>query len=562
MEAGSSVGRRRGGLITMPFIIANETLAKVAMVGLMPNMVLYLTQNYNLEVPKAANTIFFWFAASNLAPLFGAFVADSFIGRFFSIAFGSFFSFLGMILLWITSMISSLRPKPGQSATSSQMAFLVSSLGLTSIGAGGLSCSLAFGADQFDNKANPNNQKVLETFISWYIASQAFACLLALTAVVYAQDHLGWKVGFGIPPGLMVVSIVSFLLASPLYVKHKPHSSMFTGFARVIVVAFKNRKLPFPPHNTAGKYHHYKGSDLLVPTNKLRFLNRACIIKNPEQDITPDGTASNPWSLCTTEQVEELKAIIKVLPLWSTNIIMTVISTQTSFRVLQAKTMDRHITSNFQIPPGSFNAFTMLFLFITVGIYDRVIMPLASKIARKPVQISAKARMGIGLFFGILDLIASAIIERKRRTAAIRQGFADNPKGVVDMSAMWLLVHLALVGIAEAFNVIGQSEFYYSEFPRTMSSIGSSLYSLGMGMGNLMASLILSIVDGVTSRGGRHSWVSSNLNKGHYDWYFWVLAGIGGVNFVYYLVCAWAYGPSARTGSVDEEERNEVEGEE
>ncbi|XP_054782188.1 protein NRT1/ PTR FAMILY 1.2-like [Prosopis cineraria] len=563
MEASSSVGRRKGGLITMPFIIANETLAKVAMVGLMPNMVLYLTEIYNLRLPRAANIIFFWFAASNLAPLLAAFLADSFLGRFFAIAIGSVFSFLGMVFLWITSMIPELRPKPSQSATTSQMAFLASSLGLTSIGAGGLSCSIAFGADQFNNKANPNNQKVLETFISWYIASQAFACLLALTALVYAQDHLGWKVGFGIPPGLMVLSIVSFLLASPLYVKNKPHSSLFTGFARVIVVAFKNRELPFPPGNPAGKYHHNKGSDLLVPTNKLRFLNRACIIKNPEQDITPDGSASNPWSLCTTEQVEELKAIIKVLPLWSTNIIMTVITTQSSFRVLQAKSMDRHVTSNFQIPPGSYNAFTMLFLFITVGIYDRIIIPIASKIAKRPVRISAKTRMGIGLFFGILDLIASAIIENKRRTKAIRQGFADNPKGVVDMSAMWLLVHLSLVGIAEAFNVIAQSEFYYSEFPRTMSSIGSSLYSLGMGLGNLMASLILSIVDGVTSRGGRQSWVGRNLNKGHYDWYFWVLAAISVVNFVYYLVCSWAYGPSARTGSVEEErseeERNEVE---
>ncbi|GKV09630.1 hypothetical protein SLEP1_g21101 [Rubroshorea leprosula] len=34
-------------------------------------------------------------------------------------------------------------------------------------------------------------------------------------------------------------------------------------------------------------------------------------------DITHDDVAVNSWTLCTTEQVEELKALIKVLPLWS-----------------------------------------------------------------------------------------------------------------------------------------------------------------------------------------------------------------------------------------------------
>jgi len=37
-----------------------------------------------------------------------------------------------------------------------------------------------------------------------------------------------------------------------------------------------------------------------------------------KQDIASDGLAINHWSLCTVDQVEELKAIIKVIPLWST----------------------------------------------------------------------------------------------------------------------------------------------------------------------------------------------------------------------------------------------------
>ncbi|XLR26033.1 hypothetical protein S83_053933 [Arachis hypogaea] len=136
----------------------------------------------------------------------------------------------------------------------------------------------------------------------------------------------------------------------------------------------------------------------------------------------------------------------------------------------------------------------MISVFITDGVYDRLIIPLASKLRGKPVRISAKNRMGIGLFFCFLDLVVSAVVKNIRRKA-IREGYIDNPEAVLDMSAMWLIPHNVLNGIAEAFNAISQSEFYYTEFSRSMSSIAAALFSLGSAIGNLLASLISSIVE-------------------------------------------------------------------
>ncbi|XP_057724150.1 protein NRT1/ PTR FAMILY 1.2-like [Arachis stenosperma] len=532
--------RCKGGLITMPFIIGNEALAKMASVGLTPNMILYLIGDYRLRVVKATKIMFFWFAATNFAPLFGAFLADSYLGRFLAIAFGSIITFLGMALLWLTAMIAEARPSPlsHESATAPQIALLITCFALISIGGGGIFCSLAFGADQLNN--NNNNKKeerVLESFISWYIASQAVSVVFSLTAIVYIQDRFGWKLGFGVPAALMLLSTVFFFLLSHRYVKHKPHKSLLTSFAQVIVVAFKNRKLQLPPttHHPM-LYHHNKDSTLVAPSHKLRFLNKACIITN--------NNNNSSWSVCTIEQVEELKAIIKVIPLWSSGFMLSISSSQSSFFLLQAKTMNRHITSSFQIPAGSFSVFIMISVFITAAVYDRLIIPLASKLRGKPVRISAKNRMGIGLFFCFLDLVVSAVVENIRRRKAIREGYIDNPEAVLDMSAMWLIPHNVLNGIAEAFNAIGQSEFYYTEFPRSMSSIAAALFSFGSAIGNLLASLIFSIVDDITSRKGKQSWVSDNINKGHYDKYYWVLAIMGAVNMVYYLVCNWAYGPT------------------
>ncbi|XP_057967700.1 protein NRT1/ PTR FAMILY 1.2-like isoform X2 [Malania oleifera] len=515
-EQPQAPGRRKGGLITMPFIIANEAFEKVASYGLLPNMILYLMRDYNMGIAKGTNLLFFWSAATNFLPLVGAFLSDSYLGRFLTIGFGSISSLLGMTLLWLTAMLPQARPPPCnqlahncKSPTSAQFGLLVSSFALMSIGAGGIRpCSLAFGAEQLDKKENPKNERVLETFFSWYYASAALSVVVALTGIVYIQDHVGWKVGFGVPAVLMFLSAFLFFLASPFYIKHNPSTSLFTGFARVLAVAYKNRKLAFPPSNSDGWYYHDKDSKLVVPTDKLRFLNKACIIRSPEKDIDPDGLASNPWRLCTVEQVEELKALIKVIPLWSTGIMMSINISQSSFPLLQANSMDRHITSNFQIPAGSFGMFTIIALTIWIAIYDRVLLPLASKLRGKPVRLSTKERMGIGLFFSCMAMVVSGLVEHIRRRRAIHEGFLTNPHGLVGMSAMWLVPQHCLSGLAEAFNAIGQTEFYYSEFPKNMSSIASSLFGLGMAVANLLASVILNTVDNATKRGGKESWVS------------------------------------------------------
>lgn len=266
------------------------------------------------------------------------------------------------------------------------------------------------------------------------------------------------------------------------------------------------------------------------------------MIKNPQQDLTSDGTASNPWSLCTVDQVEELKALIRVIPLFSTGIMISVALTQSSFTVIQAGTMDRHITPKFEIPAGSFSMFLMISLIAWIAFYDRIALPLASKMKGKPVRLGLKQRMGIGILCSCASMVALAIVEYIRREIAIQEGLSDEPQAMVHMSALWLLPYNVLSGLAEAFAGVGQIEFFYAELPKTMSSIGSNLFGLGAFVASLVASFITSAVDDVTKRGGE-SWVSSNVNKGHYDYYYWLLFGLSILNFMYFLACSKAYGP-------------------
>lgn len=288
----------------------------------------------------------------------------------------------------------------------------------------------------------------------------------------------------------------------------------------------------------------------------VRFLNKACIVRDPELDIRQDGSAANPWSLCTVEQVEELKALIKVIPIWSTGIVVTVGIGQGSLPLLQASSMDRHITSRFQIPAGSFGLFAMIALAMWVAIYDRAIIPLASKIRGKPVRLGAVMRMGIGILLAGMAMVVSALVENIRRKKAIREGLINDPDAVLNMSALWLVPQFFLIGLAEAFNALGQIEFYYSEFPQSMSSIATSLFGLGTAVASLLASAVMTITHKLSSRGGKESWVSSNINKGHLDYYYWLLAILNFVGVLYFLICSWAYGPSVE----DETEQDIMEG--
>ncbi|KAK1377612.1 putative peptide/nitrate transporter [Heracleum sosnowskyi] len=564
--SSEQVTRKLGGLRTMPFIIANEAFEKVASTGLHANMILYLVFEYHMDVVRATTVLFLWNAIANFMPILGAFLSDSYLGRFRVIALGTVITLIGTVILWLTAIFPEFTPpycdirKPSDcvKANSGQLAILFISLAVMAIGAGGIRpCSLAFGADQFDKPNNPENERTLQRFFNLYYASVGISLMISVTVIVYIQNVFGWIVGFGVPVGCLLLSTVLFLIGSPLFIKIKPNKSMLQDFVQVVSLSWKNKHLALPPEKLDGWYHHNQGSKFVAPTDKLRFLNKACVLRIEE----PDGSAVAPKNKCTVEQVEEFKALIRVLPIWSTGIIIAVTVSQHSFPVLQADTMDRTLIGDFKIPSGSYGVFTLLTLTIWVALYDQLIVPLLTKITKIPGGITLQQRMGTGLFLSILATAVAAITEKIRRQHAIDEGLLDTPKGVVNMSAMWLIPQYAIIGLAEAFNAIGQIEFYYSQFPKSMGSIGVALFALGSAFGNLLGSLIVEIVDKVSKHGGKESWVGNNLNKGHYDYYYWVLAILCAANFFYFLVCTWAYGPNVeqKVWNHDAEESMDME---
>ncbi|XP_028772953.1 protein NRT1/ PTR FAMILY 5.6-like, partial [Neltuma alba] len=130
------------------FIIAIEFSERLSYFGIATSLVLYLTKVIHEDLKTAARNVNYWSGVTTLMPLLGGFVADAYLGRYFTV-------FASCVVFYI----SPLRPCDADTAitacTKPRMAHEVAfffAIYLLSIGTGGHKPSLeSFGADQFDD---------------------------------------------------------------------------------------------------------------------------------------------------------------------------------------------------------------------------------------------------------------------------------------------------------------------------------------------------------------------------------------------------------------------------
>ncbi|PON35055.1 Proton-dependent oligopeptide transporter [Parasponia andersonii] len=540
----------------MPLVIGNEIFEKLGTFGTSSNLLVYLTTVFNMKRITAANTINIFNGTSNLVSLAGAFLSDTYFGRYNTLCFGTIASFMGLLLIDLTAAIKKLHPPhcgteeshTCQGPTAGQMAFLLTSFGLLILGSGAIRpCNLAFGADQFNPKTE-SGKRGINSFFNWYFFTYTSAKMIAVTLIVYVQSNISWALGLSIPPALMFASTTLFFMGSKIYVKVKASGSPITSLAQVIVVAIKKRRLKLSDQPWISLYTYIPPKSInanLPYTDQFRFLNKAAII-TPEDQIKPDGSPTEPWGLCCLQQVEEVKCVMRVLPIWlAATVYHVAIVQQQTYVVFQALQSDRRLGNvNFEIPAASYVVFTMLSLTIWIPLYDRIIVPFFQRLRRKEGGITLLERICIGIFLSILTSLVSGLAEDRRRTTALTKptlGFNPRRGAISSMSASWLIPQLLLAGVAQAFADIGQVEFYYKQFPENMRSIAGSIFFCGLAGSNYLSSFLITIVHRTTEGSANGNWLPEDLNKGRLDYFYYMTAGLGAINLGFFLLCAKWY---------------------
>lgn len=545
LHGNPCIKKKTGRWRACPYILANECCERLAYYGMSTNLVNYMKKFLNQGNTEAANNVTNWSGTCYITPLIGAFVADAYLGRYKTISSFMIVYIIGLTLLTMSATVKGLKPTCHDGVcdpTSAQTAVVFIALYLIALGTGGIKpCVSSFGADQFD-ESDESEKESKSSFFNWFYFSINIGALIASSVLVWIQTNVGWGWGFGIPAVVMAVAVVSFFVGTPRYRHQKPGGSPLTRIAQVLVASFRKSGVKVPAdksllYELSDKESAIEGSRKLEHTDQLKFFDKAAV--ETQEDKIKDQPS--PWSLSTVTQVEELKSIVRLLPIWATGIIFsTVYSQMSTMFVLQGNTLDPHMGPHFQIPAASLSIFDTISVIFWVPVYDRIVVPLARRFTGHDRGFTQLTRMGIGLVISIFAMLAAGILEVVRLHIIARDNLYDS-KGFLPMSIFWQVPQYFLIGCAEVFTFIGQLEFFYDQAPDAMRSMCSALSLTTNALGNYLSTLLVTVVTDITTKNGKLGWIPDNLNRGHLDYFYWLLAILSLVNFLVYLLIAKWY---------------------
>ncbi|KAL9416961.1 hypothetical protein AB3S75_040034 [Citrus x aurantiifolia] len=347
---------KTGGWIAALFIFGNEMAERMAYFGLSVNMVTFMFYVMHKSFADSSNAVNNFLGISQASSVLGGFLADAYLGRYWTIAIFTTIYLAGLTGITLCATMKVFMPNQDncdrisqllgscEPAKSWQMLYLYTVLYITGFGAAGIRpCVSSFGADQFDERSK-DYKTHLDRFFNFFYLSVTVGAIVAFTLVVYIQMEHGWGSAFGALAIAMGISNMLFFIGTPLYRHRLPGGSPLTRVAQVLVAAFRKRHAAFSSseliglYEVPGKHSAIKGSGKIAHTDDFRCLDKAAL------ELKEDVINPSPWKLCTVTQVEEVKTLVRLVPIPACTIMLNVILTEfLTLSVQQAYTMNTHM---------------------------------------------------------------------------------------------------------------------------------------------------------------------------------------------------------------------------
>ncbi|XP_065886891.1 solute carrier family 15 member 1-like [Dysidea avara] len=373
------------------FIVGNEFCERFSYYGMRAILVLYLSYYLGFNEDTSTALYHTFIVLCYATPLLGAIIADSLLGKYKTIIILSVVYAIGNVVLSMSAMPPVL--------DHNETAYKVMAFGgllLIALGTGGIKpCVAAFGGDQFQE----HQLHMLSKFFSiFYFSINAGSLISTLLTPVLRGDVScfgddscvgddGGKCGgadcyalaFGIPAILMVVSLIIFLIGTPLYISHRPPggNNIFFMFFGCLWTATRN-KLSSRGSGESRKFIHY-----------------AC----PEYS---EEFANDVWGV--------LRVLVMFLPL---PVFWSLFDQQGSRWTLQATRMNGDIGA-IHIKPDQMQALNAILIIVFIPLFEVVIYPILNKLhlLRRPLQ-----RMVCGMLLAGLAFMVAGFIQLRVQAA-------------------------------------------------------------------------------------------------------------------------------------------------
>jgi solute carrier family 15 (peptide/histidine transporter), member 3/4 len=542
-----------------------EFCERLAYYGFAGSLVLFFQTKLDMSNEDAVNQFYAWNGFVYVTPLIGGYIADTLLGRYKTILYFSMLYLIGLALFVFGSV-------PGAIV----QGVIFTAMYTVALGAGGIKPNVStMGADQFDPKI-PQDKKESEQFFSYFYWSINLGALIAYSLVAYVCQYglpglggepWGFFVGYLIPTIMMCFGVLVFMSGSSNYKKVSPRGSMLTTAGGILYEALVIR---------------YNDTS---PTGYL--LDKA-------SDQHGGSYAAN--------DVEGVKYVAKLTPFLGVMIPYWGIygQTKTAFQI-QGCQMQSTI-GTFQLPISAMNMFNNVAILILVPLTDQVLYP---KLKEKGYGLTMLNKIGWGFVFAVLAMVVAGLIELYRIQQAPSAGnyydtsardnispcrnidnydpykyqdwYADHSldkplncqqicpaiDGVLSLSCIscddipqmsqisifWQVPQFVLIGISEIFASITSLEFFYSQAPSRMRSVSqaSNLFTNALGS---WLTIPLTLLVNINPR---HQWVTSNVDEGNLQAYFYLLAGLmsGALILFYYLSAGYVYADPLQLAALD-----------
>ncbi|XP_064643818.1 solute carrier family 15 member 4-like [Lineus longissimus] len=382
---------------------------------------------------------------------------------------------------------------------------------------------LHFGHDR-EQQLQPAESGIVREFFSWFFWASSTGSLVAIGALTYVELRIDYMHSAALAAvGCLAMAFVFFVVGGLWYTPSKTISrDPFLACLRAACCWCCRRREGYR------EIQNESIETVSWPTNE-----------NAREQLAEEQREQQQQQQQEAERATEsrrfwyLAAISLVLiPYW---IIYHQMLTTFPFQAVHMNI----IVDGFYLPVPWMYLTEAVVIFIMIPLIYGVILPHMES-RPEPRTISMRTRMGIGIVFAILSILAAGLLEKYRRERFWEAGMIpivihNNTFQAAKMTVFLQVPQYFLMGVGDAFSNVAGLELIYSQTPESMRGIAIGIFWLFSGFGSFLACALTVI--------GYNRWFfdwedgSPNCKKCRVEYYYFIQAGLAFVCLVLFWIC-------------------------